>query len=237
MFTTLNVTYKDRRSLREKLHLTASRRLNTKQHSFRNIDFYTTRLVSYSRSNESYLLHFREKCVLPVIDNSDSLITKYRYIVTLNTVMDYIGNTPLKCAVVDPDGRLLFLLPMLISKCRRVNIYTYATEKYKTENERLFALIGASAIITENFTSLKGFDAVFSDVPLPFCDNTALFGRYSCFAHTPPMLPDDIKKLTLSSDEIYPVLAGLYYISGIKNLGHLRCRTLQKTTISLDIKS
>ena len=229
MFTTLNVNYKERKNFKEKMHLTPTRKLISTEHTYNNLPFYTTRLISYSHLNSAKLLRFKERCSLPVIENNSDMVTKYRYLMTLNTVMNHYKDTPLNCALIDPNGRLLFLLPLLVTRCHRVNVYTHSRD-YQKENDRLFSLIGASAVIAEDFLSLKGFDAVFSDIPLPFCDNPHLFGRYSHFAHSLPLLPDEFKQLNLLDDEIYPTLAGLYYIGGIKNLGHLHCSTLQKTT-------
>ena len=230
MFTTLNLDLKERTTLKEKLHLTPTRKFSSYEHEYNKVKFYTTRLISYSPKNDLHLYKFKQNCILPVIENNDDLVLKYRYVLTLNTVMKYDKTTQPNYAVVDPDARLLHLLPTLVSRCRKVNIYTAATEKYADENERIFSLIGGSAIIAEECLSLKSFDAVFADIPLPFCDNPRLFGRYSHFARGVPILPDDFNALPLATDEIYPVLAALYYIGGVKKLGRLHCNTLQKPT-------
>lgn len=228
MFTTLNINHKERQSIKEKLHLTKTRKFVSQQHRYSTVDFFTTRLTSFSHSNGYQIYRFKENCRLPIIENGGRLVTKYRYLLTLNSVINRMGDTPFTCAVVDPEAHLLFLLPHLLSKCRKVNVYTCATDKYTTENEQLFSLIGSSAVISENFETLKGFDIVFSNIPLPFCDNPRLFGQYAAFATAPPLLPDDIKELSLADDEIFPVLAGLYYIGGVKKLGRLCSPTLQE---------
>lgn len=230
MFTTLNVDFKERITLKEKLHLTPARKFLSCEYEYNKVKFYTTRLISYLPKNDLHLYKFKQNCMLPVIENNDDLVLKYRYILTLNTVMKYAKNEQLNYAVVDPDGHLLHLLPILVARCYKVNIYTRATEKYANENERLFSLIGGRAIIADECLSLKSFDAVFADIPLPFCDNPHLFGKYSYFAHAIPTLPDDFNTLTLANDEIYPALASLYYIGGVKKLGRLHCNTLQKST-------
>lgn len=222
MFTTLTTTIKSRQNLREKLHLTRTRKFESMPLSADGITFYTTHLLTYSSHNEPHLMGFIKNCPLPVIKNDDVLVLKYRYIVTLNTLIYALQSTLQSCAVVDPKGHLIFLLPHLLSRCRSVTVYTFESEKYAAENEQLYATLGAGAVITTNFGSLNKFDAVFSEIPLPFCDNKRLFGRFSYLSASPPILPDNIKELPLSPDEIYPVLAGLYYVCDFKKLGLLR---------------
>ena len=222
LFTTLTTTIKNRRSLCEKLHLTRTRKFESMPFGVGGITFYTTRLLTYSAHNEPHLIRFIKNCPLPVIKTDDILVLKYRYIVTLNTLL-YALQKPLQsCAVVDPKGHLVFLLPHLLSRCRSVFVYTYENEKYSAENEHLYATLGAGAVISTNCGSLNKFDAVFSEIPLPFCDNKRFFGRFSYLSAAPPLLPDNIKELPLAPDEIYPVLAGLYYVCDFKKLSLLR---------------
>ena len=139
---------------------------------------------------------------------------KLRYIISVNSVLKANKNPPLDVAVLDKNGELIFLLKILLQKCRTVYIYTEKAEEYAEKNDEIFKSTGAAAVITDFGFSVNKADFIVSSTKLPIKNNIPVISRYSLFADDCVGYPlIDIPQNT----DVFCVLAGLHFICG-KNL-------------------
>ncbi len=230
MFTTFNVSHIKACGLRRTLHLPPKRKFIHNCHHVYGNDFYTTRLLTPTDNNQKIINRFHKCCSMPIITNNSETAIRYKYLLTLNTLLKSIEGSSPNIAMVDPSGKLIHLLDKLLSVCRIVGVYTKQTNEYIRKNEQLFSLIGASAILYDDIRFIRKFDIIFSFAPLN-SDSDNIFGHHGIFCNDIPLLPDNIAKLQLSNDEIIPALSGLYFHAKQKKLGNLYCKKLSKSDI------
>lgn len=223
MFTTLSLVKKERRALSEKLHLTKSRRFVSREHYYSGTVFYTTRLYTFSHKNHSAIHRFTKNCGMRVITEHSPETERYLYLLTVNSFLHAFGNFP-DVTLFDPDGSLIFLLTRLLSSCRTVWVCTEAAEKYEAENERLYGLLGTSAVISSQFPTHTS-DTVITAVPLKI-KNTYILGKCGIFADAASfIMPKAVEKETGQTDIC--TAAGLYSEGHIKHLSSAVCNNFK----------
>lgn len=225
MFTTLSVTHLNRNTLLEKLHMVRKRHFVSHFHEYGKNGFYTTRLYTYCDNNQKAIDAFCKNCNVPVLMPDSAVVRQYKYLVTVNTMFKIFSSTPPDIAVYDPQGYLVFLLPRLLANSRTVCVYTGNTHGYNTENNRIFALIGAAAVITDVDTPAPN-NAVISSVPYRN-GSSPVFGEHGFFASSEFFVPDNtLASITPPDADILSVAAGLYHTGGEKQLGSAYCEKL-----------
>ncbi len=231
MFTTFNVTQMPTGNIRRALHLKPRRKFIHREHTFGNSTFYTTRLNTPTQNNERVVRRFFSCCNMPIITGTGDIVTRYKYLLTLNTLLHSIGNATPNIALVDPSGRLIHLMDRLVACCKTVGIFTRENTLYAAQNECLFSLIGASAVLYDDIKFIRNYDIIISDIPINSA-TASVFGRHGIFCSGLPLLPDEFAALTLQNDEIIPALSGLYFRANHKKLGNLRCENLNYNNTS-----
>lgn len=229
MFTSFSTVVMERQSIAEKLHLVKRRRFVSHCVEYQSDNFYTTVLYTYSKDNKKAIEKFINRSPVPVISDDSEEVQRYKYLVTVNTIFNAFGNKIPQIAVYDPEGKLVYLLSKLLSKCKSVYIITKNTAAYETENNRLYVLIGASAVVTESPTVIMRADAIICTERLTAVGGIPIFGQGGFFAHNDDFcLP---KNLGISIDkDVQPlcVAAGLYYSVDKKGFENLCCNSLKQ---------
>lgn len=225
LFTTLSVTHLNRNTLGEKLHMVRRRRFVSHFHEYGKNGFYTTRLYTYCDNNQKAVETFCRGCNVPVLLADNPIVRRYKYLITANTVFKIFSDKPPDIAVYDPTGSLIFLLPRLLSHSRTVCVYTANTHEYNDENNRIFSLIGAAAVVTD-VSPPKNADAIISSVVYRN-DGIPVFGEHGFFACSEFFVPDGALLSVIPPDaDALTVAAGLYSTGGEKKLGYAYCEKL-----------
>ncbi len=219
MFTTLSLVKKERRGLKEKLHLTKSRQFISAEHCYSGTVFYTTRLYTFCQKNDSAINRFTKNCGMRVITEHSRETEKYLYLLTVNSFLRAFGDFP-EVTLFDPDGSLVFLLTRLLSSCRTVWVCTNAAQEYEYENERLYGLLGTSAIISSSIpTHTPNIVITAAELKIK---NTYILGKCGIFAEASSfIMPRAVEKETGQTDIC--TAAGLYSEGHIKHLSSAVC--------------
>lgn len=228
MFTTLCVIKPARRK-----QLFRRRRILTEEIVFGKNKFYTSRLVSYSSNNKSYIDKYIKDCSVPVIQPEDELTEEFKYHVLLSTVFKYCKEFP-EIAIYDPSGSISYLLPRILSTAKAVYVFTNHS-KYYDLNEYIYSQIGSAAIISEDIYSLKYADAIISSERLTHGILTPVLGKYNWFVNDcrpefNEKFPDELPEYA----DIYSVASGIWKYMDIKNLIFGYCNQLNYKNIKIN---
>ncbi len=223
MFTSLSVIRLQRKKLHEKLHIVRTRRFISSIREYGGTDFYTTGLFSYSENNQHSIEKFCRRCRVPVIFSDSEITVKYKYLAMANTLFELFPDNPPDTSICDNDGELLHLLPKMLSKSRTVYVFTGRPDLYETESNRLFSLIGAAAIISDNLQLANRCDAIVDSTAHFSGVNPITFGNASgALSCRNLILPKELDVLLEPYDDRESICAGLFYSAGIAKLGHLK---------------
>ena len=234
IFVCLNVTLRDRRTFREKLHLVKSAKTEYSEINWCGNTFYAARISAYKKSA---FQKFKNKCRYPVFTSDCASVKNFKYLVTANTVLKIFEGKNTNIALFDKNGNIIHLLPRLVAKCRSVYVYTKKTELYENENNRIFSLIGAAAVISASPLLPRGTTAVITDSNLSF-GHIKTFGEFGLFADNCMPILDNGYMLTLPPyTDIYTALTGLLEIGKIKSISHAYCNELTLGTHKFNIKN
>ncbi len=234
IFICLSSTLQDRRTIREKLHLVKPSKIEYSEINWCGNIFYAAQVSAYKKSA---IEKFKNKCRYPVLASDSALVKKFKYLVTANTVLKIFEGKNTNIALFDKNGNIIHLLPRLVAQCRSVYVYTQKTELYENENNRIFSLIGAAAVISGTPTLPRGTTAVITDGNLSF-GQIKTFGEFGFFINDCVPVFEGAQTLTLPSyTNIYSALTGLYEIGKIKSISHAYCNQLSLGTHKLDIKN
>lgn len=196
--------------------------------------FYSARILAYKKSAFD---KFKNKYRYPVITSDSVSVKNFKYLVTANTVLKIFKGKNTNIALFDKDGNIIHLLPRLISRCRSVYVYTERPKLYENENNRIFSLIGAAAVISDKPILPRDIDAVITDRNLSFGD-IKTFGEYGYFVDNCAPIFDGGQTFTLPPyTDIYSALMGLYEIGKIKSISHAYCSELSFGAHKFDIKN
>lgn len=223
-----------RQTVREKLHLVKPTKIQYSEINWCGNTFYGAHITAYKKSG---FQKFKNKYRYPVFTADSPLVKSFKYSVTANTVFKIFEGRDINIALFDKNGSIIHLLPRLVARCRSVYVCTDKTDTYENENNRIYSLIGAAAVISDNPLLPRGIDAVITDSNLSF-DNIKTFGEYGYFADNCTPVFDGGQMLTLPPyTDIYTALTGLYEICKIKSIGNAYCKELSFNTHKFDIKN
>ncbi len=234
IFICLTETFLRRQTLREKLHLVKRAKIEYSEINWCGNTFYSVHIKAYKKSAFE---KFKNKCRYPIFTSNSDSVKNFKYLVTANTVLKIFDGKNINIALFDKNGNIIHLLPRLVSRCRSVYVYTERQELYENENNRIFSLIGAAAVISDKPVLPRGTSAVITDSNLSF-GGVKTFGKYGYFADNCVPVFEGGQTFTLPSyADIYTALTGLYEIGKIKNIANTYCSELSLGTYKFDIEN
>ncbi len=233
MFVAVTVNILKRKTFAQKFHLVKKSQVITNEINFCGNTFFTAEILAYEKETAEKII---SKCVLPVITPDSPEVLRYKYTLTLNTVLKNFKNPPERAVLYDRNCDIIHLLPILLLRCRSVYVFSENTEKYETENDRILSLLGAAAVISRNGDVPKGADFIISGEDISQTTPT-FFGEFGFFVgEDTPVLNTALPNLPDYTD-IYTVLAGLSAFGNNPNIKNAYCKKLTKNGVDFSIKN
>lgn len=233
MFVAVTVNILKRKTFAQKFHLVKKSQVITNEINFCGDSFFTANILSYKEQTAEKI---KGNCILPVITCNSPEVLRYKYTLTLCSILKNFQKPP-SCAVLyDRNCDIIHLLPGLLAKCRSVYVFSENTEKYEKENDRIFFKLGAAAVICGNEEIPKGADFIISSE-----DITAVapifFGEFGFFVgEDTPVLNTTLPCIPDYAD-IYTVLAGISKFGGNQNIKNAYCEKLTKNGAVFSLKN
>ena len=196
MFTTLTIK-KSRRFFRK---------ISSEICEYKGFTYYSSTLLSKKKNNQKYISRFKKRVGIPIIEENDDIVLRYKMIVLANSVM---SRPYKKVGIYDTEGYLPFLVPFISKNCGVISVFTKNAAVYSDIENEIGVLYGTPIIINDNISDILRCDISFALTPPVALGNSNIFTL------------NDTEKKELSLPLPLPEAAGLFYYGGFSEFGKL----------------